>query len=245
MKYVPPHNGDTEDPDRPYVDADPGNGIEGSYPAAKGIEHPQREIINAIIAAGLAPDELDLTQLAQAFARLGTPVGAEIDWPFETLPDGWYEEDGSLLNRADVPQLWAKVEASGAAVSEAVWSGGEFGKFSTGDGATTFRLPDFRGYSSRAWDHGRGVDSGRGLRSVQQDAFQGHLFRVRSRSNVQTATTGTSLALTNSTSQEGGNTTDSGLIQPVTDGVNGTPRTAAETRNKSIASMRIIFGGYS
>jgi phage-related tail fiber protein len=36
-----------------------------------------------------------------------------------------------------------------------------------GDGSTTFNVPDLRGEFVRGWDHGRGVDSGRGLGSLQ------------------------------------------------------------------------------
>lgn len=253
MKYVPPHNGDTEDPDRPYVDADPGNGIEGSYPAAKGIEHPQREIVNAIAAAGLVPVENDLTQLAQVLALLRTsltPAGAELDWPLSaSIPDGWYEEDGSILNRADVPNLWARIDASGEAVSDAAWLGGDFGKFSTGDGATTLRLPDFRGYSSRAWDHGRGIDTGRALGSVQEDALQNIIGEFRFGADRSPLTLATSA---HSGAFKKGDVSDQRQVNAGTgDFTSGgvifdaslVARTADETRNKSIARMRIIFGG--
>lgn len=67
---------------------------------------------------------------------------------------------GGLLNRADEPRLWAYVQTLGSSlVDEATWStataiaGAEAGTlatyypykgcFSTGDGSTTFRLPDF------------------------------------------------------------------------------------------------------
>lgn len=65
MEYVPPINGDTGNPDRPYINANPGTGIQGSIPPAAAIEHPMREIVNAITAAGLTPDPNDLTQLGQ------------------------------------------------------------------------------------------------------------------------------------------------------------------------------------
>lgn len=70
MKYVPPLNGDTEDDNRSWVNADPGAGQPGSTFDAKAAEHPQREILNVIEQAGLEPDEEDLTQLYQAIAAL-------------------------------------------------------------------------------------------------------------------------------------------------------------------------------
>lgn len=80
-----------------------------------------------------------------------------------------YEQDlnqlkceGQLVNRADYPRLWEKVQTlGGALVSDAVWSTATAtvagrtvnnpnrGCFSQGDGSTTFRLPDFRNSTIR------------------------------------------------------------------------------------------------
>ncbi|SMF77507.1 hypothetical protein SAMN06265365_15119 [Tistlia consotensis] len=76
MKYVPPLNGNTGDPDRPFVNGQPAAGIEGSIIDAATFEHPQREITNVITAAGLVPDGADLTQLAQAIPRLASAAAA-------------------------------------------------------------------------------------------------------------------------------------------------------------------------
>lgn len=72
-----------------------------------------------------------------------TPVGAEMWIPSATVPAGWVAETGGLLSRAAYPGLWAFAQASGLLVSEATWTGtpAEQVKFSSGDGATTFRLP--------------------------------------------------------------------------------------------------------
>lgn len=67
--------------------------------------------------------------------------------------------DGSLKNRADYPRAWEKIQSLGTALvtdtdwnlASAVTANGQTvpypnrGKFSTGDGSTTFRLPDWRG----------------------------------------------------------------------------------------------------
>ncbi len=66
MKYVPPLNADNEQ--APYINGDPSTGQEGSRVPAKAIEHPQREIIQAIKDAGLTPDADDLTQLSKAIS---------------------------------------------------------------------------------------------------------------------------------------------------------------------------------
>lgn len=94
MKYLPPIGGG---PDDPYVDAAPAVGEEGSIPPAAAIEHPMREIIAVIEAAGLVPDSGDLTQLGQAIAALIVAgVGA--------LPDG--------LAYLAAAQAWTKGQRS-------------------------------------------------------------------------------------------------------------------------------------
>lgn len=46
--------------------------------------------------------------------------------------------------------------------------------YGAGDGATTFNIPDFRGYFPRGWDHSRGIDSGRAFGSAQADGYGSH-----------------------------------------------------------------------
>lgn len=55
----------------PYINGNPESGQSGSIPPAAAIEYPQREIINALLAAGLVPTNNDLTQLTQAIKLLG------------------------------------------------------------------------------------------------------------------------------------------------------------------------------
>ncbi|WP_244577335.1 tail fiber domain-containing protein [Escherichia coli] len=54
--------------------------------------------------------------------------------------------DGQLLNRADWPELWAYAQMIGA-IDDSEWLADKFqrGKYSKGDGATTFRVPDKNG----------------------------------------------------------------------------------------------------
>lgn len=50
--------------------------------------------------------------------------------------------DGSVQSRAEFPALWAWASAYARVSSEATWQTGDRLAFSSGDGATTFRLPD-------------------------------------------------------------------------------------------------------
>lgn len=63
MEYYAPFG--STDPNAPYVDKDVPGAVRGSPVPAKAIEHTMREIVALIEAAGLTPDEADLTQLLQ------------------------------------------------------------------------------------------------------------------------------------------------------------------------------------
>lgn len=57
--------------------------------------------------------------------------------------------DGQLLNRADYPDLWAYAQLL-TPITDAAWlaDAQQRGKYSTGDGSTTFRVPDRNGVQS-------------------------------------------------------------------------------------------------
>lgn len=69
MLYNAPYG--VTDPNAPYINGNPATGTAGSIPPASSIEYPQREIVNAEVAAGLIPTNTDLTQLTQAIKLLG------------------------------------------------------------------------------------------------------------------------------------------------------------------------------
>jgi microcystin-dependent protein len=92
-----------------------------------------------------------------------------------TMPRAGYAKlNGVLLRRSDYPALWAYAQSVGSVVSEAAWNAGNWGCFSSGDGATTFRLPDLRGEFIRCWDDARGVDANRGIGTYQASQNLSH-----------------------------------------------------------------------
>ncbi|WP_052494493.1 hypothetical protein [Cupriavidus basilensis] len=105
-------------------------------------------------------------QGAIAAAILADTIGRVFFSPRTTAPAGSIKLNGVLLLRANYPALWQFAQASGNLVSEAAWPASP-GSFSTGDGATTFRVPEVRGEFIRALDDARGVDSGRIIGSWQ------------------------------------------------------------------------------
>ena len=57
--------------------------------------------------------------------------------------------DGQLVNRADYPDLWAWAQMT-TPIADSAWMADvtQRGKYTTGDGSTTFRLPDWNGVQS-------------------------------------------------------------------------------------------------
>lgn len=101
---------------------------------------------------------------------LGRPV-------FETTtalnPGGYGALNGTLFNRAQWPWLWDFAQASGALTTEAGRAGRE-GGWTSGDGASTFRIPEVRGEFLRVLDESRGLDIGRASGSFQGHSLQSH-----------------------------------------------------------------------
>jgi microcystin-dependent protein len=92
------------------------------------------------------------------------PAGSIIPYvnATETAPAGWLECTGAAISRATYAALFAAIGTV----------------FGAGDGASTFNLPDLRGEFLRGYDHGRGVDPGRGFGSNQGDEFRSHTHDV-------------------------------------------------------------------
>jgi microcystin-dependent protein len=86
------------------------------------------------------------------------PPGAIQEFAMNAAPGGWYECNGAAVSRIGDAPLFANVGTT--------WG--------TGDGSTTFNVPDFRGSFRRGWDHGKGIDTGRAFASFQADMFKAH-----------------------------------------------------------------------
>ncbi|EOZ8459205.1 TPA: tail fiber protein [Enterobacter asburiae] len=73
------------------------------------------------------------------------PVGVPVPWTSATPPTGWLKCNGAAFTASQYPKLALAYPA--------------------------LRLPDLRGEFIRGWDDGRGVDSGRGLLSLQMGSL--------------------------------------------------------------------------
>lgn len=134
----------------------------------------------------------------------------------ESAPPGWLKANGYLLLKTFYPGLFGVVGT----------------KYGPGE-ANYFKLPDLRGEFIRGWDDGRGVDSGRAFGTAQFDAFQGHRHRFVSGSGY--IGSGTFGAGFSSNAVD-----DTKVLDAISDGVNGTPRTANETRPRNVALLACI-----
>jgi len=107
---------------------------------------------------------IDVAALAKEVERLksAVPVGAVLAFPVGIVAPGYLELDGSVQSIAAYPDL-------------AAFLGTTYNKGN--EGAGNFRLPESRGEFLRGWDHGRGVDAGRGIGSYQAEAFAAHNHR--------------------------------------------------------------------
>ncbi|MEN5045606.1 phage tail protein [Pseudomonas koreensis] len=107
---------------------------------------------------------IDVAALAKEVERLksAVPVGAVLAFPTGIVAPGYLELDGSVQSIATYPDL-------------AAFLGTTYNKGN--EGAGNFRLPESRGEFLRGWDHGRGVDAGRGVGTTQAEAFAAHNHR--------------------------------------------------------------------
>ena len=134
----------------------------------------------SIIAAGVAEymanrqgdNVTDSKTASQLEAMLANAIAAQIN---ASLPEG--VPAGSVIYVARSLPPVGYLKANGAVVSRTTYSalfsaiGTTFG---SGDGSTTFGLPDLRAEFLRGLDDGRGVDSGRALGTTQAQAIQNH-----------------------------------------------------------------------
>lgn len=128
------------------------------------------------------PGIADVTGLSDALVQAGgNPVLSTAWVQLRTaMWNGYVAADGQLLKRADYPDAWAAIQAGKVPVtSDAAWlaAPSNRGGFSTGDGSTTFRVPDYNG--KYAGSLGRVFLSGDGLNSAETNGvIQGDAIRA-------------------------------------------------------------------
>lgn len=142
-----------------FQDGNPAEGIRGTVLESDFLNDLLANCLAVCAAGGVSPvkgDDNNLRDAILAMIAAGTvPVGSIMAFPASAPPSGWLKLNGVLLSRTTYANLWAYAQASGNVFSDAVWSSDQRpGSFSTGDGSTTFRIPDFRGLFMRAHHDG-------------------------------------------------------------------------------------------
>ncbi|KVD76982.1 phage tail protein [Burkholderia sp. ABCPW 14] len=130
---------------------------------AFGVHPPGGDRSNRYATTQWVADAISTTAVGQIVFEMRTSVRA-----------GYLKCNGAVLKRADYPALWAYAQGSGALVAEKDWSAGNWGCYSDGDGATTFRIPELRGEFMRCWDDGRGVNADRRIGTAEGDQNRSH-----------------------------------------------------------------------
>lgn len=111
----------------------------------------------------------------------GTGVGS-ISYGHVVL-NGYIKADGALILRNEYPALFEYASQNGLILNEIDWNNHMRGMYGEGDGSTTFRVPDLRGYFLRALDDEAGIDSDRDLGSAQEDAIRNIVGEIKSTNN--------------------------------------------------------------
>lgn len=159
------------------------------------------------------------------------------------VPDGWLLCDGATVNRTTYSALFAAVGTA----------------HGSGDGSTTFHLPDLRGRFLRGADNmgtgaaGRdpnagtrtagnsGGNTGNTVGSVQSDANQGHRHTFSGSVNsADAAATPANYLQASATTTNASSFDVQYVLDSITDGINGAPRTSSETRPQNLAVEYII-----
>ena len=146
------------------------------------------------------------------------PAGAIMAFAMNSAPSGWLACNGSTINRVTYARLFAAISTL----------------YGAGNGTSTFRLPDLRGYFVR----GYGEDDGSGAFGAKQaDAFQNFTGTV----SIDAFIKGTGVFQEDSNSQnyiDNTGATDTG--SKVTFDPSTVARTSNETRPKNIAMLYCI-----
>lgn len=144
-----------------------------TYPAGTAVVGTQNEPANSLPDPlvksqnlgdlpnkGTARDNLDV--FSKSETRQMAPVGEIAHFARSSAPTGWLKANGAAVSRTAYADLFAAIGST----------------FGAGDGFNTFNLPDLRGEFIRGWDDSRGVDTGRGIGSHQDDMLKKHTHQI-------------------------------------------------------------------
>ncbi|HHZ4751494.1 TPA: phage tail protein [Yersinia enterocolitica] len=202
-----------------------------------------------VILAGDATDPKGAVTKQQLDAKPAGGLPLLFSWWEDNrthIPEGTAPRDGQELSRALFPDAWAAAQAKGLVITEAEWQADPLKrmKWSSGNGTTTFRLPDENGKSPGSVGapvrRGDGAKSNGVTGTIQMDAFQGHAIGLSgTRNSGVFAYVGTGGTVGVNTIANTSAVTENLVLKD--DGTNGTPRVAAETRMLNATGCYVIL----
>ena len=174
----------------------------------------------------------------------GVPSGSVFCMAVATVPSGYLECNGAAVSRTTYAALFAIIGTA----------------YGTGNGSSTFNLPDLRGEFVRGFDNGRGVDNGRSIASSKSSQFGQHNHNVSASSSSSVTDPGhqhsMSVGFFNSLSSGGAlafryagtsnriNNASTGISVSTSTSISQSNRggtsNSSETRPRSIAMMYVI-----
>jgi microcystin-dependent protein len=164
------------------------------------------------------------TVTASGIVSGGVPAGAVMAFARSTAPAGWLVANGNTVPNGSgtVQNVTADFSALYAAVSTS------FGAAGT--------LPDLQGIFVRGSGSQTisGITYNKTFAAKEGDAFQGHMHQLNM--SAGDSPTGNGGVIDGPT----GNNSDVFVKGAITDGTNGTPRTASETRPANVALLYCI-----
>lgn len=141
------------------------------------------------------------------------PTGAVQSFAMRSVPYGWLPCDGREVDRTEYDRLFNIIGTV----------------YGSGDGSSTFNLPDLRGEFIRGWDDGRGVDPDRNFGSNQEDELKSHTHTLKGNNRETISSQSTAPGLWRDDAEEEATDEDSIL-----------PTGGSETRPRNVALLYCI-----
>lgn len=184
-------------------------------------------IVNADISASAAIASTKLETTAQQSL---VPAGAVMPFAMNSAPSGWLAADGSQVSRTTYATLFAAIGTTHGA----------------GNGSTTFNLPDLRGIFVRGSGSQTisGITYNKAFAAKEGDAFQSHGHNTYVGGSLAGYQSFSGSGFTGFVPSAGTTNADANDMQMTATNLitflEGTPRTASETRPANIALLYCI-----
>jgi microcystin-dependent protein len=157
------------------------NGANSDITSLLGLTTPLPISEGGTGASTAAQALINLGVTAALAALITVPLGSVIMHAASTAPTHFLECNGQAISRTTYATLFGVIGTT----------------FGSGDGATTFNIPDMRGYFPRGWDDGAGVDPARVFGSTQTGQIQAHTHGVTDPMHTHTFSTTMSTNINN------------------------------------------------